>query len=74
MEPVIFRLLVEGTESQERGIETLIKYLNKSLIQIKNKTTPTGFDKLSSIIWKNVVKALKELVQTNIDVRQKHIS
>ena len=70
MEPVIYRLLLEGAETtnQELGVEKLMKYLDKSLIKIKNKTTPSGFDKLFSIIWENASIALKELVRTNIEV------
>lgn len=70
MEPVIYRLLLEGAETanEEEGVEKLMKYLDNNLIKIKNRTTPSGFDKLFAIIWENAAIALKELVRTNIEV------
>jgi hypothetical protein len=70
MRPMILRLLLEGseTDSEEYGVEKLMKYLDKSLIKLKNKLTPTNFDKMFSILWDNASVALKELIKTNIDV------
>jgi hypothetical protein len=70
MEPVIYRLLLEGAQNsnQVEGVDRLMKYLDSNLIKIKNRTTPSGFDKLFAIIWDNTAIALKELVRTNIEV------
>jgi len=71
MRPMILRLLLEGseTDSDDHGVEKLMKYLDKNLIKLKHKLTPTNFDKIFAILWDNASVALRELIKTNIDVR-----
>lgn len=70
MRPMILRLLLEGseTDSEEHLMDTLMKYLDKNLIKLKHKLSRTNFDKMFVILWENASVALKELINTNIEV------
>lgn len=74
MRPVIQKLLLEGceTDTEEYGTEKLVKYLDKSLIKLKNKLKPATFDKVFAILWENASVALRYLITTNIEV--KHVT
>ncbi|ODN05628.1 Protein unc-13 D [Orchesella cincta] len=73
MRPVIQKLLLEGseTDSEEYGVEKLVKYLDKNLIKLNNKLTPATFDKVFAIIWENASVALRYLINTNIEVKRR---
>lgn len=72
MRPVIQKLLLEGseTDTEEYGTEKLVKYLDKSLIKLKNKLKPSTFDKVFAILWENASVALRYLIDTNIEVKR----
>lgn len=73
MRPVIQKLLLEGLEegdSEAAGTEKLVKYLDQSLIKLKNKLKPGTFDKVFAILWENASVALRHLMTTNIEVKK----
>ncbi len=71
MAPVIQKFLVEGTSLVSyagRDIESLIQYLDKNMLLLKEKLNETNFEKVLSIIWDSSAKSLSDTIHLSIEV------
>ncbi|TRY76437.1 hypothetical protein TCAL_00056 [Tigriopus californicus] len=73
MAPVIQKFLVEGSALVAyagRDKETLIQYLDKNMIILKEKLNNANFEKVLSVIWDSSALSLSETIHLSIE-RQK---
>ena len=72
MAPVIQKFLVEGSalvSYAARDKETLIQYLDKNMIVLKEELNETNFDRILSVIWECSAQSLSDTINLSIDVR-----
>ena len=66
MAPVIQKFLVEGCSLVAyagRTIDSLIEYLDKNLILLKEKLNCTNFERILSVIWESSAHSLHETIR-----------
>jgi len=71
MVPEIQKFLIQGSEllaSRRGDIETLLNYLDKNLIVLKERLNEENFERILTIIWESSAQTLAETIQYNIDV------
>lgn len=71
MAPVIQKFLVEGSALVAyagRDKETLIQYLDKNMIILKEKLNNANFEKVLSVIWDSSALSLSETIHLSIEV------
>jgi hypothetical protein len=68
--PVIQKFLVEGCSLVAyagRTIDTLINYLDKNLILLKDKLNTTNFDRGLAVIWESSALSLHDTISLSIE-------
>jgi hypothetical protein len=74
MVPDIQKFLIQGSELiafAGPDTETLINYLDKNLIVLKERLNEKNFDRILPIIWESSAQSMAETIQISIDVNQK---
>ena len=74
MAPVIQRFLIEGSSRftySENSAESLIGYLDKNLIVLKEKLNATNFDRILTVIWDSSAQSLSDTIHLSIEVKIK---
>ena len=69
MGPVIQKFLVEGCSLVSyagRNIESLIEYLDKNLILLKDNLNATNFDRVLKVIWESSAQSLHDTISLSI--------
>lgn len=72
MVPDIEKFFIQGCElvaHAGRDTETLMNYLDKNLIVLKQRLNEKNFDRILSAIWESSAQSLAETIQLSIDVR-----
>ena len=75
MAPVIQRFLIEGSSRVAyagKSAESLINYLDKNLVVLKEKLNETNFERILTVIWESSAQSLSDIIQLSIEVS--HIS
>ena len=70
MAPVIQKFLVEGCSLVAyagRTIDSLIEYLDKNLIQLKDELNGSNFDRVLTVIWESSAHSLHETISLSIE-------
>lgn len=73
MAPVIQKFLVEGSALVAyagRDKETLIQYLDKNMIVLKERLNKDNFDKILSVIWECSAQSLADIIHLSIEVNE----
>ena len=73
MAPVIQKFLVEGCSLVAyagRTMDSLINYLDKNLILLKDKLNSTNFDRVLSVIWQCSAHSLHDTISLSIERRK----
>ena len=72
MAPVIQKFLFEGSSLLSYGgrdVDSLIGYLDKNMLLLKEKLNEANFEKVLSIIWESSAKSLSDTIHVSIEVR-----
>ena len=72
MAPVIQKFLFEGSSLISYGgrdMDSLIQYLDKNMLLLKEKLNEANFEKVLSIIWESSAKSLSDTIHVSIEVR-----
>ena len=73
MAPVIQKFLVEGCSLVAyagRNMDSLINYLDKNLILLKDKLNSTNFERVLSVIWQCSALSLHDTISLSIERRK----
>ncbi len=73
MAPVIQKFLIEGCSLVAyagRNIDSLIDYLDKNLILLKDHLTQVNFDRVLTVIWESSAQSLHETITLSIERRK----
>ena len=70
MAPVIQKFLFEGSSliGCGRNMDSLIGYLDKNMLLLKEKLNEANFEKVLSIIWESSAKSLSDTIHVSIEV------
>jgi len=71
MVPDIQKFLIQGCALiayAGRDTETLINYLDKNLIVLKERLNEKNFERILSVIWESSAHSLSETIQISIEV------
>ena len=72
MAPVIQRFLIEGSSRVAyagNSTDSLISYLDKNLIVLKEKLNDTNFDRILTVIWESSAQSLSDTIHLSIEVK-----
>ena len=72
MAPVIQKFLVEGSSLVTyagRDKETLLQYLDKNMIVLKEKLNDANFEKVLAVIWESSALSLADTITLSIEVK-----
>ncbi len=70
MAPVIQKFLVEGCSLVAyagRTTDTLMNYLDKNLILLKDKLNETNFERVLTVIWESSAQSLHDTISMSIE-------
>ena len=73
MAPVIQKFLLEGCSKiayAGRNIDSLIDYLDKNLVLLKEKLNVSNFDRILTVIWESSAQSLHETISVSIERRK----
>ena len=73
MAPVIQKFLFEGSSLISYGgrdMDSLIQYLDKNMLLLKEKLNEANFEKVLSIIWESSAKSLSDTIHVSIEVNE----
>ncbi len=71
MAPVIQKFLVESSSLVTyagRDKETLLQYLDKNMIILKEELNQKNFERVLSLIWESSAQSLNGIIMISIDV------
>jgi hypothetical protein len=71
MAPAIQKFLLEGSSLVSyagRDIDSLVQYLDKNMLLLKDKLNEANFEKVLSIIWESSAKSLSDTIHLSIEV------
>lgn len=73
MVPSMKRLLIEGAElfnQDSNSVDRLMIYVDSNLTTLHNELNEENFERVLEIVWENVGKSLKEIMQSNLEKRR----
>ena len=72
MAPVIQRFLIEGSSRVAYGgnsTDSLISYLDKNLVILKEKLNAANFERILTVIWESSAQSLSDTIHLSIEVK-----
>ena len=71
MAPVIQKFLIEGSSLVSyaaRDKESLLQYLDKNMVVLKDELNETNFNRILSVIWESSAQSVSDTINLRIDV------